>query len=646
MDNEDLKSESLNHQWSFYERAINNYSIIMRIMSSVEDDLLIDYVPKVFVEESFFDVCKIMIEENGLIHEGFYSIDETLADVDFSSISVLNSGASAPSLVNDVFGYGILYVYPIKKDLSVIGYIVLGKRYYMDIEMRLLRELEIVCDIYNKSLLLSEGGRRRPLQAKATFEIVLDELPDALLLIDKNGFICYANKQAKLEFEAKKGLLIGEKINNIVPGLHEDFTNNGTTEFNQVTYKRANTIKIFKIERFDVKERPEKGEWKGILFRDVVRKKINEEEYLLKQKMESVGMLAGGIAHDFNNMLTGILGYASLMKKFLVENAKLSRYAEAIEHSAQRASVLTQHLLNFSRRQRKSTGIIDVNALLEDVLFLLKESFREITIETDMDNALPLIKGDEAELQNVFLNLLINAKDAMDGNGTIRVRTSHSKDHHKKNFLLIELEDTGEGIDEELRMKIFEPYFSTKEKDSNLGMGLYLVDRVVREHGGFIEIESEKGKGTKFSIHIPAPSMTASKKDTKGEALDTTILNGKEIFVVDDEELVRELAKGVLASKGAIVHEARDGLEAVEIFKEKADAIHVVFLDVIMPGMKGDVVLQKMRQIRKDIRVIIASGFMNETQRAKLKEQSVDAFLDKPFTDEKIIDTVVEVLSK
>src|SRR5512133_316037 len=115
MKSEDLKSESLNHQWSFYERAINNYSIIMRIMSSVEDDLLIDYVPKVFVEESFFDVCKIMIEENGLIHEGFYSLDETLANVDFSSIAMLNSGASAPSLVDDVFGYGILYVYPIKK---------------------------------------------------------------------------------------------------------------------------------------------------------------------------------------------------------------------------------------------------------------------------------------------------------------------------------------------------------------------------------------------------------------------------------------------------------------------------------------------------------------------------------------------------
>ena len=527
MKREELKSESLNLQWNFYERAINNYSIIMRIMSSVEDDLLVSYMPKVFVEESFFDVCKIMFEENGTIRQGFYSIDDTLSDLDFTSISALNSGASAPSLIDDVFGYGILYVYPIKKDLSVIGYIVLGKRYFMDIEMRLLRELEIVCDIYNKSLILSDNGHRRKLQSRATFEIVLEELPDALLLVDRNGFICYANKRAKSEFETKKGLLIGERIDNAVPGLTEDFAKKSGPQFGEVNFKRDNVFKIFKIETFAVKEEAEKGEWRGFIFKDVVGKKISEEEYLLKQKMESIGMLAGGIAHDFNNMLTGILGYASLMKKFLTDNAKLSKYAEAIEHSAQRASKLTQHLLNFSRRQRKSTGIVNINALLEDVLFLLKESFNEITIDKAFDELLPHIKGDEAELQNVFLNLLINAKDAMDGNGLIRVSTRWKKHDNEKEFILIEMEDTGKGIDEELRLKIFEPYFSTKEKDSNLGMGLYLVDRVIKEHGGFIEIESEKEKGTKFSIYIPIPSAIVVKEAIKETTFNIGYFEGK-----------------------------------------------------------------------------------------------------------------------
>jgi signal transduction histidine kinase/ActR/RegA family two-component response regulator len=646
MKREEMQSESINRQWNFYERAINNYSIIMRIMSSVEDDLLVTHMPKVFVEESFFDVCKIMLEDNGVIRQGFYSIDDTLSDLDFTSISTLNSGASAPSLIDDVFGYGILYVYPIKKDLSVIGYIVLGKRYYMDIEMRLLRELEIVCDIYNKSLLLADNGRRRQLQSKATFEIVLEELPDALLLIDKNGFICYANKRAKNEFETKRGLLIGERIDNIVPGLTEDFAKKEGLQFGEVSYKRDNVFKMFKVESFTVKEDLEKGEWRGILLKDVVGKKISEEEYLLKQKMESIGMLAGGIAHDFNNMLTGILGYASLMKKFLVDNAKLSRYAEAIEHSAQRASKLTQHLLNFSRRQRKSTGTVNTNALLDDVLFLLKESFNEITIEKTFDESLPHIKGDEAELQNVFLNLLINAKDAMDGNGLIRVSTQRKKHINEKEFILIEMEDTGKGIDEELRLKIFEPYFSTKEKESNLGMGLYLVDRVIKEHGGFIEIESEKEKGTKFSLYMPIPSTIVVKEAIKETMFDKNILKDKTILIVDDEDMIRDLARGVLANTGIKILEAVSGEEAIKMFKRHRDKIDVIFLDVIMPGLKGDVVLKRLREIKNNVKVIISSGFMSEDQRTKLKEYTIEAFLDKPFTDEGIIDAIIKVLSK
>jgi len=290
MKREELKIESINNQWNFYERTINNYSIIMRIMNSVENDMLVTNIPKVFVEESFFDVCKIMIEENGIVNQCFYSIDDTLGDLDFSSVAVLNNGASTPSLIDDVFGYGTLYIYPIRKDLVVIGFIVLGKRYYMDIETRLLRELEIVCDIYNKSLLLSYNGRRRQLQSKATLERVLEELPDALLLVDKNGFVCYANQRAKKEFETKKGFLIGERIDNIVPSLTENFVKKGIPQYGEVNYKQGNIFKIFKLESFNIKGDAEKGEWRGLIFKDVVEKKISEEEHLLKQKMESIGM--------------------------------------------------------------------------------------------------------------------------------------------------------------------------------------------------------------------------------------------------------------------------------------------------------------------------------------------------------------------
>ena len=244
--------------------------------------------------------------------------------------------------------------------------------------------------------------RRREMHAKATLEIALEEFPDAFLLVDKKGFICYANKKAKGEFETKRGLLVGEKLENIVPGVTHDVATAEGVRYGEVHYKSGDAYKIFKIESFPLKEDTRKGEWIGIIFKDVIGKKISEEEYLLKQKMESIGMLAGGIGHDFNNMLTGILGYASLIKRVVTDNPTLSRYAEAIELATQRASKLTQHLLNFSRRQKKSIGIININDLLEDVLFLAKESFREVNIEKNLETSLPSIKGDEGRTSECF----------------------------------------------------------------------------------------------------------------------------------------------------------------------------------------------------------------------------------------------------
>ncbi len=411
-------------------------------------------------------------------------------------------------------------------------------------------------------------------------------------------------------------------------------------------YKSGDKFKIFRIESFPVKEAAEKGVWKGLLFKDVVEKKIKEEEHVLKEKMESIGMLAGGIAHDFNNLLTGVLGYASLIKNFLSNEEKLYRYAEAIESSAQRAAKLAQHLLNFSRRQRRVSGIVDINMLLEDILFLIKESFRDIEIEKAFDARLYPIKGDEGELQNVFLNLCTNAKDAMTGKGVLRVRTERKRYVGHREFALIDIEDTGQGIDEKIKEKIFEPYFTTKENGTNIGMGLYLVDKIIREHGGFVELQSEKGKGTKFSIYLPLPTKIDEPEPAKEEPTNGGLTKKQKILVVDDEDVVRELIKGVLTDEPTEILEASDGSQAIEIFKEKYASIDLVILDMIMPGIKGDEVLKEIRSIRKDIKVIISSGFMSEEQRDRLKKYKVDAFLDKPFRDKDVIQTIIEVLSK
>lgn len=644
MKQEELKNESIKLQWNFYERAINNYSIIMRIMSSVEEDALVSNIPKVFVEESFFDMCKVMVDDDGIMREGFYSIDDTLHNLDYTSVSTLNAGAGSPSLVDDVFGYGILYIYPLRKELKIIGYLALGKRYYMDLEMRVARELEIVCEIFNKSLLLSENSRQREIQSTATLSAVLEEFPDPILLIDKKGYICYANGKAKSEFETRKGFLTGERVDRVIPGLPEEVVRKNSILHGEVHFKSENGYRVFTIESFAVGGENGKGEWRAVLFKNVATKKVNEEEHLLKKRMESVGMLAGGVAHDFNNLLTGILGYASLMKKLLVSDNKLGRYAEAIEHSAQRASKLTQHLLNFSRRQKRSTGIVNINGLLDDVLFLLKESLHDIRIETDFDNRVPHIKGDEAELQNVFLNLFINAKDAMNGNGMLKVTTTKKEKTPGCEYIHIEIEDTGKGIDEVLQSRIFEPYFSTKENKSNLGMGLYLVDKVVKGHGGFIEVDSKKDKGTVFSLYFPVAHKNILEKKQKNEAIFSSI-NDRSILIVDDEHIIRDILKGTLTETGVTMFEAEDGNGALDIFKEKKDDIDLIILDVIMPGMKGDEVLRRVREIKRNVKVIVSSGYMSEEQREKLKEYGVDGFLDKPFKDEDAMSIISKVLA-
>ena len=649
MERDNLKSESINFQWNFYERAINNYSIIMRMLHYVEEeDSLINNIPRILVEGSIFDMCKIVRHDNGTVREGFFSLEESLCSVDLDAIKSVSAGAFTPSVLKDTFGYGVLYVYPLKKDMDIVGFLLLGRRLPVELDSRTLRELEIVCDIYNKSLILhiSLHTHKKAVHKKTIYESLIDEFPDALLMVDKNGAIVFANKRAKIEFEGSKGFLVGEKIDNVVSGIGSDFYRKDSVLHGEVKYKAGDKFKIFRLDSFPVKQALEKGVWKGLLFKDVAEMKIKEEEHVLKEKMESIGMLAGGIAHDFNNLLTGVLGYASLIKNFLSNEEKLYRYAEAIENSAQRAAKLAQHLLNFSRRQGRVSGIVDINMLLEDILFLIKESFRDIEIEKAFDPRLYPIKGDEAELQNVFLNLCTNAKDAMAGKGLLRVRTERKRYVGHREFAVVEIEDTGQGIDEKIKEKIFEPYFTTKENGTNLGMGLYLVDKVIREHGGFVELESEKDKGTRFSIYLPLPTKIEEPETVKEELTNGGLTKKQKILVVDDEDVVRELIKGVLADEPTEILEAPDGTKALEIFKEQHGSIDLVILDMIMPGIKGDEVLREMRLIQKDVKVIISSGFMSEEQRDSLKKYKVDAFLDKPFRDKDVIHTIIEVLSK
>jgi hypothetical protein len=225
MDHDDLKSESISFQWDFYERALNNYSIIMRMLDYFEEeDSLISKIPKTFVEESLFDMCRIIKDDGGTVKEGYFSIEDSPSDFDLDAVRAVNGKAASPSVVHDAFGYHTVYLHPLEKDGGIVGFLILGKKFHIELDQRFLRELGIVCNIYNKSLLLHLNLRKQTgVLPGNLYENVLHEFPDPLFLLDKNGYIGYTNRRAKSEFESEKGLLTGEKIDNIVTGISDGF---------------------------------------------------------------------------------------------------------------------------------------------------------------------------------------------------------------------------------------------------------------------------------------------------------------------------------------------------------------------------------------------------------------------------------------
>jgi signal transduction histidine kinase/CheY-like chemotaxis protein len=658
MQESSLRNKSLLFQWNFFERAISNYSIIVKMFQHMEgeSDLLAE-MPRVFVEETIFDACELVMRGNG--KPSFFSIDGSLRSIDSDDMEKAKGSIFSPTVYHDDFGYGTLYVYPLKRGVHVFAYFVLGKRKSITLDENTTRDLELLCEILNRFMLLkmrvnelkmAEEKKTRQLDArlavtKTLLENIIDQFPYSLLLVDRNGNICFANQSAKEEFFEGIGFVAGEPVENVIHGIEKGFLEKDFILKGELHYTKGDDYKLYTLESYPVKDDRGKIVFKSLVLKDVIDERMEEEENVNRSRMESIGKLAGGIAHDFNNVLTGILGYASLMKRMTAEDQQLNRYAEVIENSAKRAAALTEHLLNFSRRQRvRVIDRIDLNALLGDVLFLMRESFRNIMITTEFDPKLPQIKGNAGELQHAILNLCVNAKDAMPDGGTLRVRTERKAYLGGKEFAVVTIGDTGSGIDEHLKSRVFEPYFTTKTESKKIGMGLHLVQKVIKSHKGFIELESDKDKGTSFALYFPV-AEPCKEEPKKPRIEPSKEIKKRGVLVVDDEEVVRGLLTGVLSAEGFEVFQAADGVEAMEVYESHHRSIDLVILDMIMPGMGGEEVLRRLRASSRKVKVVISSGFMSEEQRDKLQEYGVDGFLDKPYGDTDVIDIANSVLS-
>jgi signal transduction histidine kinase/ActR/RegA family two-component response regulator len=381
----------------------------------------------------------------------------------------------------------------------------------------------------------------------------------------------------------------------------------------------------------------------------------SEEELRHSQKMEAVGRLAGGVAHDFNNLLTAIIGYAELISTRVTSNTLARQNADLIRKAGEQAAALTRQLLAFSRKQILQPKVIDLNALVLEMEKLLRRVIGErFDLQTHPDAKVGRVKADPSQIEQVVLNLGVNARDAMPTGGKLVIRTANvhldqtaarqiSASLAPGDYVMLTVTDTGAGMDEETKSHIFEPFFTTKGPGKGTGLGLATVYGIVRQTGGGISVQSEPGKGSTFKIYLPMVMAPLDYTKAVAEPVEKPA-NFETILVVEDEEIVRDLVCAVLEEQGYNVICAADGLEALELAGNFDGTIHLLVTDVIMPHMNGPELATKLSGIRPDMMVLYVSGYSdNDIGDHGVLEPRFE-LLQKPFTPQTLARKIRDVI--
>jgi signal transduction histidine kinase/CheY-like chemotaxis protein len=372
------------------------------------------------------------------------------------------------------------------------------------------------------------------------------------------------------------------------------------------------------------------------------------------QRLEGLGRLASGIAHDFNNLLTAVSGYSELLLERLEPNDSLREVADDIRLAAARASALTRQLLTFSRRQEPTPVVLDLNALVIDMERMLR---RVIGEHIELTVALPPgeapVRADRGQMEQVLMNLVVNARDAMPQGGRLRLTTGHvqvaasdpaaAAGAAPGSYVLLEVQDSGHGIDEKTRVRLFEPFFTTKDASKGTGLGLSTVQAIVRASGGIVSVDSRVGEGSTFKILLPRATRPVTGA-TRSRGLLQSLPRGSEtVLLVEDETGVRELVRELLSRCGYVVLEATDPQDAMQQFAARRAEIHLLVTDVVMPRMSGPQLAERFLAERPDLKVLYMSGYTDE-QVIVQNGAAAPAFLQKPFTPDVLARKVREVL--
>ncbi|MGA7828624.1 MAG: ATP-binding protein [Geobacteraceae bacterium] len=499
-------------------------------------------------------------------------------------------------------------------------------------------------------------------ESERRFRETLENMTLMAVLLDRNGSIVFCNDSLLAACGWQREEVLGGNwfetffpLDEAGKGLYLAALSDGNLDLHQEHEIRTKVGDSRLVSWNNTFLRDSSGRVEGVALigEDITERRNLENQLRQAQKMESIGTLAGGIAHDFNNILTAIIGYGQLLERKVQDEPHLLQNVLPILTAADRASGLTTRLLAFSRKQVIQPRPVDVNSIIYTLEKLLKQILGEdIELRASLWPETLIVQADSNQLDHVLINLATNARDAMPDGGFLTIKTKRQEMDEEYclyhgfgspgSYAVISLSDSGCGMPESLRQRIFEPFFTTKEPGKGTGLGLSMAYGIVQQHNGYINVYSEPGNGTTFRIYLPLEGESlitpALQRTTVSSGGDETVL------LAEDDDSVRSLMKTVLGEAGYTVREAANGTDAVRLFEEHRDAVSLVILDVIMPGMNGKAVYDEVRKIRPEVKVLFCSGYASDIIHKKGVLDDGINFISKPVSPQAFLKAVRRIL--
>ncbi len=500
-------------------------------------------------------------------------------------------------------------------------------------------------------------------ESERKYRTLVENIPQKIFLKDAKSVYVSCNENYARDLEISPEAVVGKTDYDFYPReladkyRTDDWRIMESGEMEEIEEKRVHNGQEIFVHTVKTPVKDENGEIVGVLgvHEDITERKQLQEQFMHAQKLEAVGRLAGGVAHDFNNLLTVILGYSEMLLHNLGDE-RLRSHTQAISDAAQKAERLTSQLLAFSRKQVREPTVLNVNDIVVEMEKMLHRVIGEdIELVVVLDSNLGSVRIDPGQIEQVIMNLVVNARDAMPDGGQLVIETANVElDAEYANahlsmlpgeYVMLAVTDTGHGMDKETQKRVFEPFFTTKEAGSGTGLGLSTVYGIVKQNKGNIWVYSEPGKGTTFKVYWPVVKGERAAVRDKEEAPE--IPAGSEtILLVEDEEVVRELARQVLEQKSYKVLTAQHGAEALIVSEQHDSPIHLLLTDVVMPGMNGKELAERLQASRSDLHVIYMSGYADAAIFQNGRVPDAASYLQKPFTPDGLLRKVREVLDE